>query len=680
MAIYEWAMSGNPSRYKNRLEVTESAPDYAANTRTISWSLYLVSYDNRYPAWNTSNNGSRSVTIAGETWASSFGFDFRPASSTKVILLASGTKVITHNASGYATISISSSLDSNNQYVGSGGGSTSLALTRISQVPQAPGGLTPGATSPTTVALSWTTPDDGGAALTGYEVQYATDAGYSTGLGSQAFTGNSGTVTGLTPGAGYHFRVRAENARGWGSYSATVTASPALPAPTLNSWLQNGSGGLVANWSAPDPATGLTGYRLQVAQNPGFTVGVVLIDVGNVLTATATGLAGGRTYYARVAARTSGGVNTYSTARDVQLILSSGDLDGWTRLGTKPAQISYYTAEGIRRDSNSTAQLLILESFSTASVTIAADTFGIGKTVTGLTVAKTYRFEALASLNGSPLASDYRLKIISEATGTSTTVTTSTELPYIEFVADSTSVVFQILLAQSVTVIGAQDHVEAVSFHRIRVLELATDYPQRLQSTVYESNLANHFDMACNSVGATWYVAKDGVTRFLLPGTALPVSAVFTDDATPGAMSYVDIVAGYDTLSTVNRIEATNYAVDAAGENEANTTVIAEDTTSQNSYGVHSVYFDLNLWTTAPYDESFTNRLAALLAAHSEPELLISGFKWNAQQDLALANALEVGDRLTVKYRGIVQDSQIVALTHTITPTRWMVTFDLQSI
>jgi hypothetical protein len=33
-----------------------------------------------------------------------------------------------------------------------------------------------------------------------------------------------------------------------------------------------------------------------------------------------------------------------------------------------------------------------------------------------------------------------------------------------------------------------------------------------------------------------------------------------------------------------------------------------------------------------------------------------------------------------VKYRGIVQDSQIVALTHTITPTRWMVTFDLQSI
>jgi hypothetical protein len=142
----------------------------------------------------------------------------------------------------------------------------------------------------------------------------------------------------------------------------------------------------------------------------------------------------------------------------------------------------------------------------------------------------------------------------------------------------------------------------------------------------------------------------------------------------------VDIVAGYDTLSTVNRIEATNYAVDAAGENEANTTVIAEDTTSQTSYGVHSVYFDLNLWTTAPYDESFTNRLAALLAAHSEPELLISGFKWNAQQDLALANALEVGDRLTVKYRGIVQDSQIVALTHTITPTRWMVTFDLQSI
>jgi hypothetical protein len=265
MAIYEWAMSGNPSRYKNRLVVTESAPDYAANTRTITWSLYIVSYDNAYPAWNTDNNGSRSVTIAGETWASSFGFDFRPASSTKVILLASGTKVITHNASGYATISISSSLDSNNQYVGSGGGSTSLALTRISQVPQAPGGLTPGATSPTTVALSWTTPEDGGAALTGYEVQYATDAGFTTGLGSQAFAGTSGTVTGLTPGAGYHFRVRAENARGCNRHRIPGTPRP-YPQLMVTEWLRRVSSELERTGSRDRayriPPTGSTKRRV----------------------------------------------------------------------------------------------------------------------------------------------------------------------------------------------------------------------------------------------------------------------------------------------------------------------------------------------------------------------------------------------------------------------------------
>lgn len=779
MTTYEWGMSGNSSRYKNRLVVSESAPNYATNQRTVSWSLYLVSYNNTYPAWTLSSTSRRSVTIAGQNWSGSFAFDFRPSSSTKVIFLASGSKVITHNSSGYATISIASSIAADNNAVGSGGGSTSLSLSRISQVPLAPSGLATGSTTTSSVALSWTAPNNmgssitgyevqratnsgfssgvvstafsgtagtltgltagatywfrvraknargwgsyssstsktlpmpipdppsqvstpsvgtttpssiallwsapnnGGATITGYEVQYATNTSFSSGVGTRTFSGTSGTVSGLTPGPTYYLRVRAQNYRGWGPYSNYVWATPALPAPSFNSWAQNSTTGLVASWSAPSTTTGLTGYRLQVARNSGFTESVQNIDLGNVLTSTVTGLAGGRVYYARVAARTSGGVNVYSSSRNVMLILDAGNLDGWSRVGTKPANINYYTAEGLRRGTSGTNQVLWLESLSTASVTLAANTFGIQKTITGLVVAKAYRFQVSGTLDGAPLAKVYKLNIISESAGTPATVTSNTGLPFIEFVADASSVTFQILLAESVSVVGAQDSVERIAFHGIKVLELSTDYPQRLRETVYESNLANHFDIACNSVGASWYVGKDGVTRFRLPGAALPVAAIFSDDTTPGARSYVDIVAGYDTRSTVNRIEATNYGLDAGRVNEENETLIVENAVSQTNYGTHSTYFDMNLWTVAPYDVSFGARLTALLVSHSEPELLISQIIWNAQEDLPLANALEVGDRLTVIYRGTVQDSQIVAINHNITPTRWMVTFDLQSL
>jgi|GEM_PF-1511038 len=659
-----------------RLSVTVASQNIAANTSVVDWQLLLYCYNGA--SYHLDNTIAWNTKIGGNNYSGTFSFDFR---SSTVKLIASGSTTITHNASGYSTIyssgfkGVDATSITNN--VTTGGNYT---LPRIPKAPLAPSGLTKGTETTSSVALSWTAPDDMGASITGYQVQYATDAGFTTDLGTQTFASTSGTVTGLTPGPAYYFRVRAENSRGWGPYSTSITGSPALPAPTFSSWAQNDSGGLVGTWTAPGVATGLTGYRLQVARDAGFTVGVQNIDLGNVLTSTVTGLAGGRFYFARVAARTAGGVNTYSASRNTMLVLSAGDLDGWTRVGTKPAEISYYTAEGLRRGVVGSTQALWLESLSTGSVTLATDTYGIEKTVTGLTPTKTYRFEAKASLNGTPLADSYRLSIVSESDGTAETVTASTELPYIEFVADSSSVTFRIMLAEEVTVVGAQESVERVAIHGIKVLELSTDYPQRLRETVFESNLANHFDMACNSVGASWYVAKDGITRFRLPGAALPVAAIFSDDNTPGASSYVDIVAGYDTRSTVNRIEATNYGVDAERVNEENQTVVVEDSESVTAYGTRSVYFDLNLWDESPYDESFDDRLADLLESHSEPELLISQFRWNAQEDTELASALEVGDRLTVIYRGTTQDSQIVAINHDITPTRWMVTIDLQSL
>jgi len=297
-------------------------------------------------------------------------------------------------------------------------------------------------------------------------------------------------------------------------------------------------------------------------------------------------------------------------------------------------------------------------------------------------VGKSYRFEARATLgSGTVLGTSYRLSVVAESSATPVTVTTTGgSLGVIEFVADATSAVIRIMLAQSVVVGAATDGVERVAFTGMKLSELSTDYPQRLRPTVFESNLANHFDLACNSVGASWYVAKDGVTRFRLPGAQLPVSAVFSDVPLAGAVSYVDIVAGYDTRTTVNRIEATNYGVDATGDVEDNDTLVIEDTASQATYGVYRSTIAMNLYDVAPYDVSFSNRLTALLTAYKTPAPVVSQLKWNAQQDLDLAYALEVGDRISVLYRGVTYSVQVVSIAHDIQPTRWMLTLTLAQL
>lgn len=79
--------------------------------------------------------------------------------------------------------------------------------------------------------------------------------------------------------------------------------SPSAPGtPTASSPVP---GELDLTWTAPasNGDSGITGYRVQIADDVGFTVNVTNFDVGNVLTLAITGLTPGKTYFARVFAK-----------------------------------------------------------------------------------------------------------------------------------------------------------------------------------------------------------------------------------------------------------------------------------------------------------------------------------------------------------------------------------------
>ncbi len=87
------------------------------------------------------------------------------------------------------------------------------------------------------VSLQWDAPaSDGGRAITGYAVQRSTDGQvWTTAIGNTSSDGRTATVTGLTNGTSYVFRVAAINTSGQGPWSqgsaAVAPTAPAPPAP-----------------------------------------------------------------------------------------------------------------------------------------------------------------------------------------------------------------------------------------------------------------------------------------------------------------------------------------------------------------------------------------------------------------------------------------------------------------
>ena len=207
---------------------------------------------------------------------------------------------------------------------GDGPWSDSASATTSAVAPSAPDAPTLTKPANGQIAVTWTAPsDNGGAALTGFKVQYRTSpSGTWT---AHTFTSDGSTTTttidGLANYTAYDVQVIATNGEGdspW-SQSATATTNALPPAAPATPTVLAGATELAVSWTAPaDNNAPITDYDVRYSSDVGATWTEWDATATSTITATTiTGLTSGTWYLVAVRATNAGGDSPWSTAATV---------------------------------------------------------------------------------------------------------------------------------------------------------------------------------------------------------------------------------------------------------------------------------------------------------------------------------------------------------------------------
>lgn len=205
------------------------------------------------------------------------------------------------------------------------------------------------------------------------------------------------------------------------------------------------------------------------------------------------------------------------------------------------------------------------------------------------------------------------------------------------------------------------------------------DTVKALGRTVLESSMATHLTLACNTVGAMWWVGSDGVTRFA-PREFDPYTAVTFLGAEPppdmpaDALHYVRPVTSAGSAAFFNR--AVMHVHDAERDPETGEWIATDyDYTTVHlgsPYGFSYAEISVNdsgatlgnspVHTWLQPTSNFTPKATAIV--------------WNAQEDLARVPELEIGRTVHLPTDYLTRDpwpwNVVIGVHHTITPSRWL--------
>jgi chitodextrinase len=165
--------------------------------------------------------------------------------------------------------------------------------------------------------LNWSPPaSDGGATISDYVIQRSQDRTTWSTVRDGVSTTRSHTVTGLTNGTRYWFRVAARNTAGRGAWSPLVAVTPrAVPTAPPAVTAAPASRSVTLRWSRPLSNGGAAIADYVIQRSPNRTTWSTVRDgVSTARSHTVTRLRNGTRYWFRVAARNSAGRGAWSSS------------------------------------------------------------------------------------------------------------------------------------------------------------------------------------------------------------------------------------------------------------------------------------------------------------------------------------------------------------------------------
>lgn len=200
--------------------------------------------------------------------------------------------------------------------VNSSGTSGNSNITTVYPVPPAPQVSSATAITTTSFTANWSNVP----VATSYRLDVSDNNFSSFILQDYSLTGTSHTITGLTPGRTYYYRVRAVNPTATSSNSATSSFPLLCSPPSTAAASSITSTSFVANWAS---VYGATSYALDVSTSSGFGSYVSGYNGLSIVTTNhlVSGLSPATTYYYRVRAVNSSGTSINSGAITTSTIL-----------------------------------------------------------------------------------------------------------------------------------------------------------------------------------------------------------------------------------------------------------------------------------------------------------------------------------------------------------------------